>query len=589
MEACRRLLRQQGLRSKLRYNFTYTLSNPMKLTQIKINNFRTISSEMTLDLQKKLTIVGPNNSGKTNILKAVDYFFSSLKNNVYQTSLDAPFASALEVGSSLIPRTTITGTFKVSEDEDSEFIQKLNILLSYLDKERQAANYVNLYLKYSTNNKPSYRFIINEKIKPDKQDIARKLQDELVEIIIDGFSCKYIPSEKKFNEIYDTFIMPHLRESVGELLQPQLEKISLNLSTISSIINKTMNECGVSDISCEFGIPGSKLSEAISSIDFIINDGQKTFSDKKGSGIQAALLFACLEWITRREAKSGKNLVWLIEEPESYLHPGLVDSCSQILDKIAEASTMLVTTHALGFIADHDKTLGTSRSLSGTVVHQFKNYSAATSQIREALGVRFSDYFSLTNYNIFVEGETDKLIIEKVLSLVFPTKTKNKLTNLRKAKVIDLSGVSKLKDFLKSTYSKMREEVCIVIIFDGDNAGKLAVQDLSEYFGNKKIQFNSNKQYFVLPGGLPIEGMFPSFWFDDLEREHKGWISRKFDIDQRVIDIKIQDDKKKNVANWLLSRAEKETHITNHYSWAAGFVKLFDLIEKSFEESELSR
>lgn len=519
-------------------------------------------------------------------MKAIDYFFSSLKNNVYQTSLDSPFANTFETGTTAIPRTTIVGTFKISDPDDSVFISKFNLLLSYLDKERLASEFINLYLQYSTNNKPSYRFITNEKIKPEKQEAARQLQEELIEYLLNSFSCKYIPSEKKFNEIYGNFILPHLRESVGNLLQSQLEKISENLSLIANGINSTMSNCGMPDVQCEFGIPGSKLSEAISSIDFIINDGQKTFSDKKGSGIQAALLFACLEWITTREVASGNNLIWLIEEPESYLHPGLIASCNRILDKIAENSTMLVTTHALGFINNHDKTLGTSRSLSGTIVHRFKSYSAATSQIRAALGVRFSDYFSLANYNIFVEGETDKIIIEKVLKLAFPTKTKNKFTNLRKSKVIDLSGVSKLKDFLKSTYSKMREEVHIVVIFDGDNAGKLAVQELSEYFGNKQVQFNSNTQYFVLPNGLPIEGMFPASWFNELEKEHKGWCSRKFDIDQKIIDIKIPDDKKKNVANWLLLRAEKETNTTGHYSWAINFLKLFDLIEKSFEDSQ---
>lgn len=558
----------------------------MKLTQIKINNFRTIYSEITLDLQDKLTIIGPNNSGKTNVLKAIDYFFCSLKNNVYQANLDAPFSDNISTGSSTSPRTTIVGTFKISNDKDVDFLNKINILLSYLEKERKAQEFINLYLQYSINNKPSYRFITNEKIKPEKQESARQLQEELIDNLLGGFSCKYIPSEKKFNEIYDFFILPHLRESVGDLLQSQLEKISQSLNLIANGINSTMSGCGMPNVQCEFGIPGSKLSEAINSIDFIINDGQKTFSDKKGSGIQAALLFACLEWITKREVAAGKNIIWLIEEPESYLHPGLIASCNRILKEIAKNSTMLVTTHALGFIDDHCKTIGTSRSLPGTDIHRFKNYSAATSQIRADLGVRFSDYFNLSDFNIFVEGETDKFIIEKVLSIVFPSKEKNKFTNLRSARIIDLSGVSKLKDFLKSTYSKMQEEVHIAIIFDGDNAGRLAIQDLSEYFSKKRIPFNSNEQYFVLSNGLPIEGMFPKDWLDDLEKEHKGWISRKFDIDQKIIDIKIPDDKKKSIANWLALRAENDTNANKHYAWASNFLKLFDLIEKSFEENK---
>lgn len=564
--------------------FIFINNKIMKLTQIKINNFRTICTELTVGLQTRVTVVGPNNSGKTNILKAIDYFFCSFKNNSYQFSQDAPFAEASDSMANVSSRTSIVGTFKISEDEDNEFVRKYSILLSYLDKERDMSEYINLYLQYSTNNRASYRFIINEKIKSEKLDAARQLQDELTEYIFERFSCKYIPSEKKFNEIYNLFILPHLRESIGGLLQNQLTEVLKSLDLISNGINETMVLSGIDGIRCEFGIPGSKISEAISSIDFIINDGQKTFGSKKGSGIQAALLFACLEWITKREILSGKNVIWLVEEPESYLHPGLIPSCNRILDKIAETSSMLVTTHALGFIGGHEKTLGISRSFDGTVINKFKSYSEATAQIRSALGVRFSDYFNLSDYNLFVEGVTDKLIIEKVLSLVSPTKTKNKFYNLRKSKVIDLSGVSKLKDFLKSTYSKMREEVHIAIVFDGDNAGKIAVQDLGEYFGKKSIPFQSNKEYFVLPNGLPIEGMFPSNWLDELESENKSWISRRFDIDNKVIDIRVPDDKKMKVASWLLARAEKETSASGHYAWAANFLKLFDVVEKNFEE-----
>lgn len=553
----------------------------MKLVQVKINNFRTIVADVVIGLQTRITIVGPNNSGKTNILKAIDYFFSSYKNNIYQFDQDAPFP--LDANTPSTSRTSITGMFKMSENDDPEFFKKYSLLLSYLDKGREPSELINLYLQYSISGKPSYRFIINEKIRADKQEAARQLQEELTEFLLESFSCKYIPSEKKFNEIYNQFILPHLRESVGELLQSQLSKISENLESISNEINKTMLSAGVKDIQCEFGIPGSRLSEAISNIDFIINDGEKTFGDKKGSGIQAALLFACLEWISKREINSGKTVVWLIEEPESYLHPGLISSCNSILDKIAKKSSMFVTTHALGFIGSHEETLGTSKVSGRTVIHRFNSYGDATAQIRHGLGVRFSDYFGLDNYNVFVEGITDKLILEGVLDLAFPKKTKNKFTKLRGAKIIDLSGVSKLKDFLKSTYSKMREEVCIAIVFDGDHAGKLAVQDLCEYFGRKAIPFRSNREYFVLSNGLPIEGMFPSSWFDELEVDHVGWCVKKFDIDKKIIDLKIPSDKKVSVANWLLKRAEHETTVTGHYAWAVSFLKLFELIENSFE------
>lgn len=52
----------------------------MKLEKIQIRNFLSVK-EMDLDCDKITVIVGPNNHGKTNILKALDFFFNGTKLN----------------------------------------------------------------------------------------------------------------------------------------------------------------------------------------------------------------------------------------------------------------------------------------------------------------------------------------------------------------------------------------------------------------------------------------------------------------------------------------------------------------------------
>ncbi|WP_445000255.1 AAA family ATPase [Halomonas mongoliensis] len=54
----------------------------MKLYGLRIRNFRTISTEQVIDLSRGLTIVGPNSSGKTNILKAIEMFFTGYDNRL---------------------------------------------------------------------------------------------------------------------------------------------------------------------------------------------------------------------------------------------------------------------------------------------------------------------------------------------------------------------------------------------------------------------------------------------------------------------------------------------------------------------------
>jgi len=64
----------------------------MKIEGLRIRNFRTIGSEQHIDLTRGLTIVGPNSSGKTNILRAIEMLFTGLDNKLgYDVKRDLTF------------------------------------------------------------------------------------------------------------------------------------------------------------------------------------------------------------------------------------------------------------------------------------------------------------------------------------------------------------------------------------------------------------------------------------------------------------------------------------------------------------------
>ncbi len=55
----------------------------MEIVSFKVSQYRSISGEISSDNFNGLTIVGQNNSGKTNLLKAMRVFF--LKENLILT------------------------------------------------------------------------------------------------------------------------------------------------------------------------------------------------------------------------------------------------------------------------------------------------------------------------------------------------------------------------------------------------------------------------------------------------------------------------------------------------------------------------
>ncbi|MES2186635.1 MAG: AAA family ATPase [Pseudomonadota bacterium] len=557
----------------------------MKIKRIKVKNYRSIKTEVSVDFDGEIIIIGPNNSGKTNFLKAIRLFFEALKTSEYQISTDLPFGLSGE-------QTSIVLSFAPTPLLDDSFIVKYQEVIGLLEGDKDVdGGLISLYLNFSSTGRPSYRFFTNDKVQPDKRDEYRRLHEELVVFFLDSFSCKYVPSEKSSGLLFTDFLLPHLKTYIGNLLQEHQVKVEEALSVVSSSISKNLVGAGLSGINCEFGLPGNLFSSALSSFDFFIDDGEKTPFYQKGSGIQAATILACFKWITAQETADGKRVVWLIEEPESYLHPGLTEACNKMLKDLSESSDVFVTTHAIGFIPqNHDKVLQSSAGKNKeTSLGSLKGYFEATQSIRVALGVRFSDYYNLTEFNIFVEGKTDKALLQHVLNIVKPKGKVNQFQTLRKASVMDFSGVSSLKDFLKSTYSFMAKERAIVAIFDGDDAGVRAVGDLGHYFGNKDVPFNSNREYVVLPKRVPIEGLFPTSWLQELSDHQPKWMRIERDALGSIIDLNMPGNHKVDICNWLIKRSTDATVAANGvYEWAKDFLSIFKLVDDILEKKHAS-
>lgn len=552
----------------------------MKINKIRVKNYRSIRSELLIDFDNLLTIIGPNNTGKSNFLKAIFIFFDSARNNTYNMS-DLPFGVTGE-------QTSISISFSI--DHDFVLLKRYKELIDLLEEEKSGDDLsITLYLSFSSTGKAIYRFFTNDKIKQGKKEDFRKMQEELVSDFLDGFSCKYVPSEKNAGKLFSDFFLPHLKNYIGELLKDQQEKVSKALFSVASDIDKNFSDAGVSGIKCEFELPDNSFSSALSNFDFFINDGEKTHFFMKGSGIQAATTLACFKWITSQENKKSKHVIWLIEEPESYLHPGLIDPCRKMIQDLSTISTVFVTTHSIGFIpSDHNKILQTSLTKEkSTYFDKFKQYTEATESIRSALGVKFSDYYSLTEFNVFVEGKTDKLIIEHMLSIIKPKGISTKFEALRAASIMDFSGTASLKDFLKATYSFMSRERSIVVIFDGDDAGLKATKDLNGYFGKKNINFSSNKEYIILPNRAPIEALFPEEWLDELSK-NSDWIKIERDVNNKLVSLNMQGDKKMNIAKWLI---EKSVQVTKDnegtYQWASNFVNVFKKVDEMLKNKKM--
>ncbi|MCK2037423.1 ATP-binding protein [Microbacterium sp. SSW1-49] len=530
-----------------------------------------------LDLSDTLTIIGPNNSGKTNLLQSVQMFFTGYENeHGYLVDEDSPRGKGA--------RTSIVGYFDGDPDgPDSAFYEDLDRLYALYNLTRPGTN-IALYLTFSPSGNPTYVFFPNQK-RPSEgavQSNISRLQKQLVIDLLGQFECHFIPSEKSMRELVDHVLTPFIRAVVVDVLQPQLGKIQSELDAVSTNITAALEASGVSGLKASFGFQGGSIENMLSGFDFYLSDPYKTPLARKGQGTQSLAFMAALHWVTSKEEEFGRHSVWLIEEPESFLHPELSHSATQLLELLGRSSTVAMTSHSMAFVPhDPKRVVGTHLDGDGcTALLTFKSHEKATAALRKGLGLRFADYFSLGTSTVLTEGQSDSEYLRWFLTLSEPWDD-CEWPKLRSVTFSDRGGAVPLAGFVRSNYEILRKEQPTVSLFDGDEAGIKAVSDLSSYFNGVGVSFNSNREYVYVRNGFAIEGLFPDAWVAQYREDSPThFVDFQQDAADSLMKFRLRDGNKTTFANRMRERAEAE----DTHDWAERWIVVCKALEKALSK-----
>ena len=158
-----------------------------------------------------------------------------------------------------------------------------------------------------------------------------------------------------------------IQEQLGELIGalnagPDSEDRPQQLTDLESSIEQELTEWGVR-VSVEVTPPDiSKIFEL--GTDIHLDDGLKTLAERKGHGLQRAVIFGLMKaWAKamRRAAaatggttarKASESVVFAIEEPELFLHPHAQRALDTALRVLADSdnSQVLVCSHSTHFV-----------------------------------------------------------------------------------------------------------------------------------------------------------------------------------------------------------------------------------------------
>ncbi len=548
----------------------------MILESVRIKNFRTIISDTVITFSGGATIVGPNSSGKTNLLKAVEMFFTGFDNK-YKYLHHRDFPEGLEAG-----QTSLTATVVFEEDDElaKAIYREIN---SCLDQPKTILDKATVYLTFSSAGRPSYRMFVGEKYDSGKKLAFIKNQNLFLELLFGCFNCHYVAASKNIDTLYGDLLLPYLRKYIACQMQDVVGKVKSGLDEVSKVIDSKLSLAGMSNIKSHFRIPNDSIESLLSGFEFHLADPIVTEIGRKGMGIQSASMIASFIWISQEEGKLGKTPIWLIEEPESYLHPELASSCYCLLRELAEIAHVVVTTHSLAFVPKDPKLVMRTEIEDGaTTTNTCGSYIEATRAIRNALGVKFSDFCNLGLFNVFVEGKSDREIFKWVLSRV-PVKAtgKHAWENVRNAEFLDFGGVGALEGFVKASWEYVHKERPVVCILDGDEAGDKTRRNIQGFLGKKKLPFEPNKNFIVLPVGFALEGLFPHEWILEAKEEHPNWFEKfGHDLNGKLLPFECKDDNaKERLREYLKRKAEG----AGDESWIGSFERLFTVIDESLE------
>ncbi|MCM2560515.1 AAA family ATPase [Lutimaribacter sp. EGI FJ00015] len=200
-------------------------------------------------------------------------------------------------------------------------------------------------------------------------------------------------------------------------------------------------------------------------VEIIVDDGNLTRLNRKGDGVQSLVALALMRHASEQSSNTDGSSIIAIEEPESHLHPRAIHELRSVIESLAEKNQVVLTSHSPLFVDPSN--------LNNTII--VKNSKAApaahVADIREALGVRFSDNLENARVVLLVEGSDDAIALSAIVAA--RSEPLKEAICSGTVKFDHLGGASALRQ--KASF--YNAGACLLQCFmDDDKAGQSAVQ-----------------------------------------------------------------------------------------------------------------
>lgn len=440
----------------------------MKLSDFSVVNYRSITTARKIKTNNMTVLVGKNNEGKSNILRALTLAMDIMKiyskdprslqiavrpylKNHYSWEKDYPISLQEKNPNGW---SSIDLNFELDEQDILAIRSMTGIRLSGCIPVRVSTNGAAAKIDIPKRGTAAFADADNKK--------------KIIEYVCFKIDFNFIPAVRTE---YDALRV------VDSLIEKSLETLDTNPDYINAMNKIEELQQGILDgISNQIIEPLQEFLPTVRNVqihiqnerrriamrrntEIIIDDGTPTPIQQKGDGIKSLTALAILNIPARVDRVS----VVAIEEPESHLHP---ESARQLYDTIMSLSQ----THQIVLTMHSPLFVNRTNLKENIIVNDGKATPVKKiKEIRDVLGIHISDNLTNAEHVLIVEGEDDKIALEKLLPSM-STKIKRAIQN--GTFIIDYIGGAGNLPYKLSFYRNLQCKYHVLL--DNDDAGRHA-------------------------------------------------------------------------------------------------------------------
>ncbi|WP_155979851.1 ATP-dependent endonuclease [Nocardiopsis sp. CNS-639] len=458
----------------------------MKLAEVTVKNYRSIGTQTRFSVEDLTTLVGPNNEGKSNLLRALGLGmnligrWSNLPDRLSnQTELTGRDAVALLRGSRapISRKSEITHGYIWADDyplakQERRGTHPTVIRLKFELDENEVRDF-NSATGISNNGELPIEITLGRDsasfgvVKQGPGSVKHRAKaTEIANFISERLSFVYIPAVRTVNqardlvgdlarlrirELANSEEYQELTRKLNELRQSAVDKVGDSL--VKSVKRYLPS---VKDIK----ITTTDFERSNSVEDLLINDGSSTSISNKGDGVKSLITLALIQELARERSKSH-SFILAVDEPEAHLHSSAVHELQALFQDLSQSQQVILATHNPIFV-NRDRI-----ESNILVIENTASPARSVGNIRSAIGVQLHDNLESAETVVLVEGITDASVLPILMQSVNP-KSKTEIQSGRVA-FKATKGTGKLRSLI----AREKSTICrIIVALDNDQAGR---------------------------------------------------------------------------------------------------------------------